>query len=220
MNKKFILAHKYFFNFQITVTFTAYMYDFIEGKVDKIKPDNVVINANGVGYHINISLATYDSIKKQNPLRLYVHQIVREDHHALYGFADTDERTLFTQLISVSGIGANTGRLILSSLRTNDLVMAILNGNVPLISSIKGIGPKTAQRMVLELKDKLGKPKTGGDAMFDSIFAGPSQEALQALIALGFNKQKAEKAIQKAMSSKDNENDTVELIIKNSLKLL
>lgn len=196
------------------------MYDFITGEVDKIKPDSVVINAGGVGYRIHISLGTYDSVKKTNPLKLFVHQIVREDHHALYGFATEDERTLFTQLISVSGIGANTGRLILSSLKTNDLVMAIINGNVPLISSIKGIGPKTAQRMVLELRDKLGKPKTGADGLLDSHIGGPAQEALQALIALGFNKQKAEKGIQKAMSSQDNENDTVESIIKNSLKLL
>jgi len=195
------------------------MYDFIEGKVDRLKPDSAIINANGVGYLIHISLATYDKVKKANPLRLFVHQIVREDHHALYGFAEEEERQLFKQLISVSGIGANTARLILSSLKTNDLVMAILNANVPLISSIKGIGPKTAQRMVLELKDKVGK--LGGSSSSGSLGAisGPNHEALQALIALGFNRQKAEKAIQKALTSSP-EDSNVESIIKNSLKLL
>ena len=195
------------------------MYDFIEGKVDKLKPDSIVINANGVGYLIHISLATYDTVKKTNPLRLFVHQIVREDHHALYGFAEETERSLFKQLISVSGIGANTGRLILSSLKTNDLVMAIINGNVALISSIKGIGPKTAQRMVLELKDKVGKVSGSSG---NSIVIGEqsaNQEAVQALIALGFNRIKAEKAVQKAITQ-NQEDESVESIIKNSLKLL
>lgn len=195
------------------------MYDFIEGPVDRIKPDSVVINVQGVGYRIHISLATFDKVKKSNPLRVYVHQIVREDYHALYGFADEGERQLFIQLISVSGIGANTARLILSSLKTNDLVMAILNNNVPLISSIKGIGPKTAQRMVLELKDKVGK--LGGAAAGASVGIGdePNNEALHALIALGFNRQKAERAIQKSMASNPDDS-SVESIIKNSLKLL
>ncbi len=196
------------------------MYDFIEGQVDRMKPAYTVINNNGIGYHINISLATYDQVKTRNPLRLYIHPIIREDQHALYGFATEDERAIFAQLISVSGIGANTARLILSSLKTNDLVMAIINGNVPLISSIKGIGPKTAQRMVLELKDKIGKVTSGEGGFDESGMGSHSSEALQALVALGFNKSKAEKAIQKAMGSNDFDNSSVELIIKNSLKLL
>lgn len=192
------------------------MYDFIEGPVDRIAPDSAIINANGVGYHIHISLATYDSVKKTNPLRLLVHQIVREDHQSLYGFATPAERDLFRHLISVSGIGANTARLILSSLNSNDLIMAIMNANVPLISSIKGIGPKTAQRMVLELKDKVGKNM--GSAS-NPIVGSMNDEALKALIALGFNKQKAEKALQKALAQNPDLN-LVEDIVKNSLKLL
>lgn len=195
------------------------MYDFIEGPVDRIKPDYVVINAQGVGFKIHISLATFDKVKKSNPLRVYVHQIVREDHHALYGFADEEERQLFIQLISVSGIGANTARLILSSLKTNDLVMAILNSNVPLISSIKGIGPKTAQRMVLELKDKVGKMGGSNTGTISGDVEGPNNEALQALIALGFNRPKAERAIQKSIAANPADS-SVESIIKNSLKLL
>lgn len=193
------------------------MYDFIEGKVDKITPDSAIINANGVGYFINISLATFDDVKKTNPLRLMVHQIVREDFQALYGFSTPAERDLFRQLISVSGIGANTARLILSSLKSNDLIMAIMNANVPLISSIKGIGPKTAQRMVLELKDKVGKGIKGSG--ITTMLSSSNEEALQALIALGFNKVKAEKAIQKALAQNP-DLDLVEDIIKNSLKLL
>lgn len=192
------------------------MYDFIEGPVDRIAPDSAIINANGVGYHIHISLATYDSVKKTNPLRLLVHQIVREDYQSLYGFATPAERDLFRHLISVSGIGANTARLILSSLNSNDLIMAIMNANVPLISSIKGIGPKTAQRMVLELKDKVGKNM--GSAS-NPIVGSMNDEALQALIALGFSKQKAEKALQKALAQNP-ELNLVEDIVKNSLKLL
>lgn len=196
------------------------MYDFIEGKVEKIKPAYVVINAGGLGYMINISLATYDLVKKTNPLRLWIHQIIKEDSHSLYGFATEDERQLFGQLISVSGIGANTARLILSSLKANDLMTAIINGNTPLISSIKGIGPKTAQRMILELRDKVGKINMT-DGFGDVSGAGSVvSECLQALIALGFNKPTAEKAIQKCMSNDSMDNSTVELLIKNTLKLL
>lgn len=193
------------------------MYNFIEGKVDKIAPDHAIINAAGVGYHIHISLATFDAVKKTNPLRLLVHHVVREDYEALYGFATPAERDLFRHLISVSGIGANTARLILSSLQANDLVMAIINGNVALISSIKGIGPKTAQRMVLELRDKVGKGTGKSSGM--SLSGGAPDEAIQALIALGFNKIKAEKAVQKAMAQNP-ESNLVEDIIKYSLKLL
>ena len=193
------------------------MYDFIEGQVVKITPDSAIINAGGVGYHIHISLATFDTVKKTNPLRLLVHHVLREDYEALYGFASPAERDLFRQLISVSGIGANTARLILSSLQANDLVMAIINGNVALISSIKGIGPKTAQRMVLELRDKVGKGSGKSSGM--SNISGPSNEALKALIALGFNKMKAEKAIQQAMAQNP-DTSLVEDIIKYSLKLL
>ncbi len=196
------------------------MYEFIEGKVEKVKPAFIIINANGVGYYIHISLATFDLIKTKNPVRIFTHQIIKEDSHSLFGFATEDERQTFIQLISVSGIGANTARLILSSLKTTDLVTAILNGNAPLISSIKGIGPKTAQRMILELKDKVGKINMT-DFGGSQLGAGNNaSEALQALISLGFNKQVAEKAIQKSISIVSNDNSTIEQLIKNSLKLL
>ncbi len=196
------------------------MYEFIEGKVEKMKPAFAIINANGVGYHIHITLGTFDTVKNVNPLRLYVHQIVKEDSHSLYGFATEDERATFIQLISVSGIGANTARLILSSLKTNDLVTAILSGNAPLISSIKGIGPKTAQRMILELKDKVGKINMTDFGGTQVGVGNIASEALQALTALGFNKAVAEKVIQKCMATGSMDNSTVELLIKNSLKLL
>ena len=194
------------------------MIEFLEGKVEEISPTHVVINANGVGYFVHISLNAYEHITGKKQLKLLTYLSIKEDSHTLFGFYNQTERVIFKHLISVSGIGTTTARIILSSLNHNEIIGAILNGNVPLLKSIKGIGPKAAQRMILELKDKM--QKLGGDIP-NIASAGNKEinEALEALMALGFARNAAEKVVIKV--SKDLGNSaTTESLIKNSLKLL
>jgi holliday junction DNA helicase RuvA len=193
------------------------MYDYISGKLAFKCPTYVVIEAGGVGYHINISLNTY-SVLADERCKLYTWLHVKEDAHTLYGFSEEGERRLFLHLISVSGIGPGTGRMILSSITPAEIQAAIVKGDVPLIQRIKGIGPKTAQRMILELQDKLKKEGP------DSLTSVPQnntarEEALSALVMLGFGKNVAEKAIDQLIRS-GNENLAVEQIIKIALKSL
>ena len=181
-------------------------------------PTYVVIDAGGVGYHINISLNTYAALKDAERCKLYTWLHVKEDGHTLYGFFEEGERRLFLHLISVSGIGPNTGRMILSSITPAEIQIAIVKGDVPLIQRIKGIGPKSAQRMILELQDKLKKEGP------DSLISMPhhvtaKDEALSALVMLGFTKNIAEKALDVALKS-EGENLTVERLIKIALKSL
>src|SRR5690606_26073630 len=129
------------------------MYEYLNGKLAHKSPTHVVLDVAGIGYHVHISLHTFSQIKDQEQCKLYISFQVREDSHTLYGFAEEGERRLFEHLISVSGIGPNTGRMILSSITPEEIQSAIIQGNVPLIQRIKGIGPKTAQRMVLELQE-------------------------------------------------------------------
>ena len=194
------------------------MYAYIDGKLSFKGPTYVVIEAGGVGYHINISLNTFSSIQDQEQCKLYTWLHVKEDAHTLYGFADEGERRLFLHLISVSGIGPNTGRMMLSSITPQEIQQAIVNGDVPLIQRIKGIGPKSAQRLILELQDKL---KREG---YDSLISIPKNhtvkdEALSALIMLGFAKNAAEKALDQAINQA-NGSLTVEALIKVALKSL
>ncbi len=194
------------------------MYAYIDGKLSFKCPTYVVIEAGGVGYHINISLNTFSSIHDQERCKLYTWLHVKEDAHTLYGFADEGERRLFLHLISVSGIGPNTGRMMLSSITPQEIQQAIVNGDVPLIQRIKGIGPKSAQRLILELQDKL---KREG---YDSLISIPKNhtvkdEALSALIMLGFAKNAAEKALDQAINQA-NDSLTVEALIKIALKSL
>ena len=193
------------------------MYDYISGKLVFKCPTYVVIDAGGVGYHLNISLNTYSALADEH-CKLYTWLHVKEDAHTLYGFSDEGERRLFLHLISVSGIGPGTGRMILSSITPAEIQAAIVKGDVPLIQRIKGIGPKTAQRVILELQDKLKKEGP------DSLISGPQnntarEEALSALVMLGFGKNVAEKAIDQLLRS-GNENLAVEQIIKIALKSL
>src|SRR6201996_3680806 len=161
------------------------MYAYISGKLVFKGPTYVVIEAGGIGYQINISLNTYSSIADQENCKLYTWMHVKEDAHTLYGFAEEGERRLFLHLISVSGIGPNTGRMMLSSITPDEIQSAIVNGNVSLIQRIKGIGPKSAQRIVLELQDKLRKE--GSDALTVAPANKTAKdEALSALIMLGF----------------------------------
>ncbi|MCB0733000.1 MAG: Holliday junction branch migration protein RuvA [Flavobacteriales bacterium] len=194
------------------------MIEFVEGQVAELSPTHVVVNCNGMGYLMHISLYSYEQFQGKANLRVLTHLSVKEDSHTLFGFANATEREIFRNLIGVSGVGPATARVILSSLNQKELVGAILNGNVALLKSIKGIGPKAAQRLILELQDKMGK--LGDDsALLASGGMGKANEALEALMALGFGRSVAEKAIAKVRSDSDEDSSTEELI-KKSLKLL
>ncbi|MEJ2905321.1 Holliday junction branch migration protein RuvA [Pedobacter panaciterrae] len=194
------------------------MFAYIDGKLTFKCPAYIVVEAGGVGYHINISLNTYSSLADAERCKIYTWLHIKEDAHTLYGFADEGERRLFLHLISVSGIGPNTGRMMLSSITPNEIQSAIISGDLPLIQRIKGIGVKSAQRLVLELQDKLKKEGTG------SLIAAPlnntvKEEALSALMMLGFAKPASEKAIDNAVKV-GGQDLSVEQMIKLALKNL
>lgn len=201
------------------------MYEFIEGTVEQISPTHVVINNQGIGYLAAISLNTFESIKSSKQVRLFMEQTFKVENQnpvgiVLYGFSNPDERIMFRLLTSVSGVGNNTAMIMLSSLDAESLTATILNGNVGLLKSIKGIGEKTAQRIVLELRDKLtGGKKSVLNPLMDASKVDSVSEALAALTTLGYQKASAEKALIKI--SKDlGGTATVEELIKNSLKIL
>ncbi|MBD1365587.1 Holliday junction branch migration protein RuvA [Mucilaginibacter sp. ZT4R22] len=194
------------------------MYDYIEGKLAFKSPAHVVIDAGGVGYHINISVNTFSRVGDTERCKLYVWLHVKEDAHTLYGFADEGERKLFLHLVSISGIGPNTARMMLSSITPDEIRNAIVQGNVPLIQRIKGIGPKSAQRIILELQDKLRKE--GPDTL--TVVSGlktVKEEALSALVMLGFVRNVAEKVLDQEIA-KNSGPLTVEQLIKFALKSL
>jgi Holliday junction DNA helicase RuvA len=193
------------------------MYEYIEGALIEKNPAYCVIETGGVGYYIQISLATYSWLDTQTHVRLYIHQVVREDAHLLFGFFNKMEREMFRLLLTVSGIGANTARMMLSSLACEDLQQAILSGNISLLQSIKGIGAKTAQRVVIDLRDKISKEKTGGE-LFLTKDNRLKEEALSALVILGFNKSAVEKVIDKILL--DDKALSLEALIKKALKQL
>ncbi|MBL7903777.1 MAG: Holliday junction branch migration protein RuvA [Bacteroidales bacterium] len=194
------------------------MYAFIEGKISEINPASVVLDCHGVGYDISISVNTYSVIKDMGVCRLLTHLAVREDAMVLYGFATEKERILFRHLITVSGVGSGTARLILSSLTPDDLSAAIASGDVALLQRVKGIGGKTAQRIIIDLKDKIGKDP-GVKEFLGSAHNTGKQEALSALTLLGFNKSLAEKTIDKILKDEGNAL-SVEQLIKSALKIL
>ncbi len=193
------------------------MFEFVSGKIVESSPTYVVIENNGLGFFVNISLTTYSSIKELNETSLFIHEHIREDAYNLYGFFNADERALFRQLISVSGIGANTARMMLSSLPPDELKTSILTGNVNNLTSIKGIGVKTAQRIIVDLKDKLGK-LTADEKLFAVIDNTVRDEALSALVMLGFARGASLKAINKILSAQPDAR--VEGILKQALKML
>lgn len=193
------------------------MYEYFSGTFSEKTPTYVVIDNQGIGYLINISLNTYEKIKNLDSGKLYVHFVVREDAQLLYGFADVAERLLFQALLSVSGVGANTARLVLSSLTTSEAFTAITSGDAARLQSVKGIGGKTAQRIVVDLKDKLAKEGVVPENL-TFIHNTIPQEALSGLLILGFNKGVATKAIEKVM--KQTSVDSVEVLIKEALKIL
>lgn len=193
------------------------MYEYLNGKLAYKSPTHVVIDVGGVGYHVHISLHTYSLIKDTEQCKLFISFQVREDAHTLYGFAEEGERRLFEHLISVSGIGPNTGRMILSSITPDEIQTAIIQGNVPLIQRVKGIGPKTAQRLVLELQDKLKKQGPDALTVINQQRSVPD-EALSALVMLGFVRTQAEKVLTGVLQA--NPEATVETLIKEALKKL
>ncbi|HCI58598.1 MAG: Holliday junction branch migration protein RuvA [Bacteroidia bacterium] len=194
------------------------MYDYISGKITHATATYLVVEANGVGYQLQVSLQTYSKLKDAQSAKVYTHLSIKEDAHLLFGFADEDERQLFRHLISVSGVGPGTARVMLSSLSTTELQRAITTGNVAVIKKIKGIGDKTAQRIVIDLKDKLGKAGTTAPVL---LTQGNTikEEALSALLTLGFNRNVAEKELNKVMAG-GGELQSVEVLLREALKNL
>ena len=196
------------------------MIEYIKGVIAELNPAYVVIDNNGIGYMLNISLSTYDNLSRsqEGPVLLYVHEAIREDAHLLYGFATKKERVAFLLLISVSGVGPNTARMILSSMNVDEFTQAIAGNNVAMLKSVKGVGAKTAQRIIVDLKDKI-KPtdytliqQTGQPA------SEAHDEALAALVMLGFSQQASQKALKALFSS--NPGLTAEQAIKQALKMM
>jgi Holliday junction DNA helicase RuvA len=193
------------------------MIDYIVGKITVLNPAFVVVECNGIGYNLNISLNTYAAIDKAVSCKILVHEAIREDAHLLYGFFEADERDLFRQLISVSGVGASTARIMLSSLKPTDLRQAISEGNANLLKSVKGIGLKTAQRIIVDLKDKIGKHSGSGEIIAFSDNTA-REESLSALVMLGFARNSAAKVVDNLL--KENKTLPVEEIVRKALKLL
>lgn len=194
------------------------MYAYLQGKFTLKNPAQVYVDVNGVGYEVNISLNTYTHIQQLNEGKLFTYLQVKEDGHVLFGFFDRGEKEMFVQLISVSGVGAATARMMLSHLKPEEISKAIVLGNIKLLESIKGIGKKTAERLVLELRDKMGKvaadndfPSTGGNSL--------QQDALNALIALGISKPMAEASLQRTIKAEPSINN-LEQLIKKALKTI
>ena len=195
------------------------MYDYISGTIAELNPTYVVIDNQGVGYYCNITINTYSALSKVDRVKLYIKEIIREDVHDLYGFLRRQERKLFVMLMSVSGVGANTARVILSSLTERELEVAISSGDVNTLKGVKGIGLKTAQRIIVELKDKIVVESSG---IQGEVFAPQDHtvhdEALSALTMLGFNKLQVQKVLKKLWST--SHDYTVEAMIKEALKML
>ncbi len=200
------------------------MYAYIEGKLVEKNPAYIVIDCQGVGYQINISLNTFSAIKEKDHARVFTHLVIKNEAttpvgFTLYGFADQKERHLFKQLISVSGIGNSTAMLMLSSLTSEKIYTAIAENDVAVLQSVKGIGMKSAQRIIIDLKDKIEK----GKVPFDLVNAAHNtnkDEALSGLIVLGFNKIVANKALDKILTKVGGKELPVELLIKEALKIL
>jgi len=193
------------------------MFEYIKGAVTTLKPSHIILEANSVGYFITISLNTYTQLHGKESTKLYIHQVIREDAHLLYGFSTEAERELFRMLISVNGIGSNTAIMMFSSLSPDEIKNAILTENINLLKSIKGIGIKTAQRVIIDLKDKVGK-SPASDQIVSSADNTIRNEALSALIMLGFAKKPVEKELDKILAT--NPKQTVESVIKQALKSL
>lgn len=193
------------------------MLEYLKGNIEELNPTHLILDQSGTGYEINISLFSYTQLQGASECKVFVHEVIREDAHLLFGFFSPEERKVFRLLISVSGVGANTARMILSSMSPDEVQHAISEGNVALLQSIKGIGAKSAQRIIVDLKDKVIK---SGDSQQLIKLADNTikKEALSALEILGFGRKQADKVLDKLLSG-GNEYP-VEDLIKKALKLL
>nr|AOE09580.1 ATP-dependent DNA helicase RuvA [uncultured bacterium]CCG00272.1 Holliday junction ATP-dependent DNA helicase RuvA [uncultured Flavobacteriia bacterium] len=187
----------------------------LKGKLVEKSPTNVVIEVNGIGYWVNISLTTFSQIPDNENIKLYTHLQIKEDSHSLYGFYSKKEREIFRLLISVSGVGTSTARTMLSSLDPQQVVEAISSNNVSIVQSVKGIGSKTAQRLIIELRDKILKIYDLDETYVNSNNT-TREEALSALEVLGINKKSSERLVDNII--KENQDISVEEIIKETLK--
>ncbi|MEG1738014.1 MAG: Holliday junction branch migration protein RuvA [Odoribacter sp.] len=193
------------------------MYEYIKGILVEAAPAYAIVECGGIGYFVHISVNTYSQISAEKTVMLYIHLIVREDAHLLYGFFSKEERRVFRLLISVSGVGANTANVMLSSMTVNEIAGAIMTENVNAIKSVKGIGLKTAQRVIIELKDKISTAGITGDVTL-GITSTIQEEALSALMMLGFVKGQASKVLDKVVAGGGI--TSVEELIKQALKQL
>lgn len=193
------------------------MIDYIKGTITELTPASVIVENSGIGYFISISLTTYAKLEGKSEYMILIHEVIREDTHQLFGFADSEERNIFRLLISVSGVGAGTARMMLSSLNSAELEKAILESDINTLKGIKGIGLKTAQRIVVDLKDKIGKQAAAGE-IFAIADNTKREEALSALVMLGFGKNAVLKVLDKLF--REEKNMTVEELIKKALKSL
>jgi Holliday junction DNA helicase RuvA len=193
------------------------MIDYIKGAITRITPTFLTIETSGVGYLINISLTTFSKLEGKGEFKILVHEVIREDSHQLFGFADKEERDIFRLLISVTGVGANTARMMLSSLSHGEIEKAIAGSDVNTLKGVKGIGLKTAQRIIVDLKDKIGK-QAGTGEIFAFADNTKREEALSALVMLGFAKSTVSKVLDKIV--REEKSLTVEDIIKRALKNL
>lgn len=197
------------------------MLEYIKGEIADLTPATVVIDCNGVGYIANISLNTYSAIQGKKEVKLYLFESIREDAYVLFGFSSKKERSLFTLLISVSGIGGNTARMILSAMTSDELIGVIAGENIALLKSVKGIGMKTAQRVIVELKDKISNADFAsavGIVSAVSVNKEVMSEAVSALNMLGFANASSQKIVTQLL--KNNPDAPVEKIIKEALKML
>lgn len=196
------------------------MISYIKGQITQKNPAFVVVEAAGIGYHINISLNTYSAIEALSEAKLLTHLHIKEDAHTLYGFAEEAERSLFVHLLSVTGIGPNTARILLSAMNPEEARTAIVSEDINAFNKVKGIGPKTAKRIILDLKDKMVKDGGGTDISLETLATNTSlrDQALQALVALGFPKIQVQKSLN--MILKERQVTSVEELIKLALKNL
>ncbi len=196
------------------------MIDYIKGEVAEISPTSATLETNGIGYQMNISLNTYGAINDKSSAKLYVYESIREDAYQLFGFMDKHERELFMMLISVSGVGPSTARVILSSLSSSELESAIASENATILQTVKGIGAKTAQRVIVDLKDKIKLTDDSGTLVSPKgiTLTNTGHEAVSALVMLGFVKNASQKVVSKLI--KETPSLPVEAIIKEALKRL
>lgn len=195
------------------------MIEYIKGEITDLTPTYCVLESYGVGYMLNISLSSYEKLKSEHSARLFVYENIREDAHLLYGFITVEERALFLLLLSVSGVGAATARMILSSFSVDELIQAIASGDVNAIKSVKGIGLKSAQRIIVDLKDKVDKVGAKAvDIDLSNTKNEKAQEAVAALVMLGFQAQASQKVVDKLI--KESPELEVSKLIKRALSMI